>query len=267
MATPFKPPKATINKEELIRLAKEQNAAKAAAMAQNAANENNDPGLVRRTSLIKPENATDKLRIIFDNSGSMEGIKIQNAKEGVVEFLRNCTPNATAVAIHLLNNTGKSQWDDRDLIRLALPSNIENTTLSSDLILLASEIIHDSVDAVGGTPLYARIEDALKAIPLASRLVVFSDGCPDSRGNRDSILRSAKSKGIPIDTVYTEEPNSYADSSAIAEMKYIAEMTGGIFLDLSKGSIKDGLKYLAPTKRLMLMDASFKAKLEKGEIK
>jgi hypothetical protein len=198
-----------------------------------------------------------------------DGNKIADAKEGVVEFLRNCTQNATAIAIHLLNPEGEREYDyDSSSYKyLPLPTAIENATLTSDIVLLASEITEPSVQPTGGTPLYETIAKALAATPRATRLVAFSDGQPGGCYEKERILKSAKNAGIPIDTVFIADKNELygRNLSAISEMKYIAEMTGGIFLDLSKGDIKSGLKYLAPAKRLMLMDSSFKAKVERGE--
>jgi hypothetical protein len=254
---PFVPPKSQVNKADLIALRKKQ-AAESAAKASPQG----DPlstALARAKNLIRPEDAKDKLRLIFDNSSSMSGQRLSNAKEGVVEFLKNCTPNSTAIAIHLLNS-GYEEWSSS---QLQLPSNVKNATMSSDLILYASEIVDDSVEAIGGTPLYTTIEAALDAVPVATRLVAFTDG---ESGDHDSgQLKRARAQGIPIDTVFVS--NGYSDPAAIRELKHIAEFTGGIFLDLSKGNVREGLKYLAPTKRLMLMDSAFKAKLERGEIK
>ena len=53
-------------------------------------------------------------------------------------------------------------------------------------------------------------------------------------------------------------------------MQRLAEATGGIYLvfDSNKGvNFAQAFKYLSPTKRLMLMNAEFKAKLERGEVK
>jgi hypothetical protein len=273
---PFVAPKQKINKEEVIKLRKAQAAEAAAranaALAQSGAKPE-DAALLRSKDWIKPEDATDRLRIIFDNSGSMQdeskGLgKMQSAKDGVVEFLRNCTPNSTAVAIHLLNP--KSNYDYVAGHALALPKHIESAKMTSDIILLASEILDPSIDATGGTPLYETIKIALAANdPVATRLVAFSDGSPQGCSDKYEILNDAKRRGIPIDTVYIcdKYESQYSSSKAIAEMKYIAEMTGGIFLDLSKGDIKSGLKYLAPAKRLMLADSSFKAQVERGEVK
>lgn len=256
---PFVPPKSSINKADLIALRKKQ-AAESAAKTSTQVGDPNSVALARAKDLIKPEDAKDKLRIIFDNSSSMSGPKIENAKEGVVEFLKNCTPNSTAIAIHLLNS-GYDEYSES----LALPLNIKNSALSSDLIMYASEIIDPSVQARGGTPLYTTIEAALSSVPIATRLIAFSDGEPTDTHNKTETLKHAKQLNIPIDTVFVSD--GYQDQDCIRELKYIAEYTGGIFLDLSKGNIKEGLKYLAPTKRLMLMDSSFKSKVERGEVK
>lgn len=256
---PFVPPRSNINKADLIKLRKQQ----AAESAAKVSTQNGDPNstfLARASSWIKPEDATDKLRIIFDNSSSMSGKKIEDAKQGVVEFLKNCTPNSTAVAIHLLNSSCYD-WSDSH----SLPVGIKNATLSSDLVMSASEIVDDSVEARGGTPLYQTIDAALTAAPRATRLVAFSDGEPTDTQLRSHALSFAKSEKIPIDTVFVSD--GYRDPDCIRELKLIAEETGGIFLDLSQGDFKTGLKYLAPVKRLLLADASFKGKVERGEVK
>jgi hypothetical protein len=277
MVAPFTPPKGNnLAKAAMIELRKAQAAAAEAQLKAEAFKNKGfetsstvkaeDAALARAKSFISPSEAPDRLRIIFDNSGSMDGPKLDAAKQGVVEFLKNCTPNATAVAVHLLNPKGA--YDYKENCALSLPKNIESATLTSDIILLASEITEPSVEATGGTPLYQVIEAALRAEPKATRLIAFSDGSPEQTSKKDQILRTAKEMGIPIDTVFIadKDESSYYHIGPISEMKHIAEMTGGIFLDLTRGSIKSGLKYLAPSKRLMLSDSSFKGKVERGEI-
>ena len=62
---------------------------------------------------ISASDAPEKIRIIFDDSGSMSGKKIQDAILGCEEFMRNCIPNTTAVAVHPMN------YDQRDLSNLS----------------------------------------------------------------------------------------------------------------------------------------------------
>ena len=259
---PFIPPQRASAKEALIALRKKQ----AAEAAARASGNTESTALARAKTFIPPEEAQDRLRIIFDNSGSMQGNPIKQAKEGVVEFLRNCTPNATSVAIHLLNNKAGDEYDEEleQYNALALPVTIESCTLSSDLVLLASEVSYKAIRPTGSTPLYETLDTALDAIPRATRLVAFSDGCPDSSLGKKKVFAKAIEHRIPIDTVYISGEEEYF--YAIQELKEIAEATGGIFLNLAKGDFAKSLKYLAPVKRMMLADSSFKSRVEKGEV-
>lgn len=240
-----------------------------------------DGAIKRFIPSVQPEDAASRIRIIFDNSGSMNSparvmsiydpnakTKISEAKEGCVEFMRNCTPNKDAVAIHLLNNDGEmSDWDELEQQRItySLPALIANETITTDLILIASNISSDLIKPTGGTPLMETIERAYNAQPKATRMVAFSDG--DATGSRSmDICYRCKKDGIPIDTVFF----GVAGTSGAIFMQQIAEITGGIFLvfDPAKGvKFADAFKYLTPGKRLMLMDKSFKEKLERGEVK
>lgn len=223
------------------------------------------------TSMVKyisPNECPDRTRIVFDDSGSM-GIQIQNAKNGVVEYLKNCIPNQSAVAVHFMNT---QSW---------------SANLTSNLPQLGQDILEASLSS-GGTPFFNTLKKALEATPRLTRLVAFTDGSPtDSlkaeesdeligyHSNRidswimsaDVIIKIAKSQQpeIPIDTVffgdlkYSERP--------VQLLKYLSEKTGGFFLhfDPSKPNIWKQLKYLAPVNRLALTDGSFRAKVERGE--
>lgn len=226
----------------------------------------------RKIDFISPEEATNKLRIIFDNSGSMstqikDKSAVEHAKEGVVEFLRSCTPNKDAVAVHLLNNqAGRRGWYDNEEGENLIPNCILASDLFSDLVSLASAMMSEAIGAVGGTPLYDRIKEAQAAEPTATRYVAFSDGEPNNFIYEAAVIETAKARETPIDTVFFGSSHE----SGCQIMKRLAEQTGGIFLifDPAKGvSFKDAFKYLSPAKRLMLMNAEFKAKLERGEIK
>jgi hypothetical protein len=198
---------------------------------------------------------SDSLRV-----GDTYSNKIKEAKKGVVEFLRNCTPNKDAVAIHLLNTLSSRLEEGKEL-----PKALQLCTLETDLVYLASSIDIDSISPMGGTPLFETLLKALKIEPKATRLIAFSDGEPNWY-DREEIYELAKASSIPIDTVFFGTvPSRGADT-----MQEIAERTGGLFLafDPAKGvSFASAFKYLSPGKRLQLMNAEFKAKLERGEIK
>lgn len=237
-------------------------AAKARASAKFA-----EGALIKYTP---PAECVERSRIIFDDSGSM-GSQLENAKRGVIEYLKNCIPNQTAVAVHFMNTTS---W---------------NTTLRSDLPQLAQDIKETELRS-GGTPFFNTIKKALEATPRATRLVAFTDGAPTDklqaegdaeiqsmwhrsdtwRSSADVVIRISKSQSpaIPIDCVYFGEQNSYTQPN-INLLKYLAESTGGFFMvfDPAKMDFATGMKYLAPVNRLRLTDGSFRAALERGEVK
>lgn len=223
---------------------------------------------------VSPAECAERNRIVFDDSGSMCG-QIENAKNGVVEYLRNCIPNQTAVAVHFMNTKA---W---------------STKLRTDLPMLGTDILESSLSS-GGTPFFNTLKHALEAEPKLTRLIAFTDGAPtdrlqgeegssslagyysfDSRqgwiSSADVIIKIAQHIGgekcIPIDTVYFGGRDE--DSNEIQLLKYLSEKTGGIFLhfDPAKVNFRTAFKYLAPTKRLMLADKSFRDSLERGEQK
>lgn len=234
---------------------------------------------------IPPADAINKIRIIADNSGSMgsyadysstnkfteENRKLNQAKKGIIEFLRNCVPNKDAVAIHMLNKYTRNTYQEEYMEdeSSTISDLINNSTLCTDLVLLASAVDNDAIKPIGGTPLFEVIARVLITEPKATRIVAFSDGAPDSSDTINyeiDAIKSAQEKKIPIDTVFF---GSALDKGAEV-MKDIAEKTGGIYIsfDPAKGvSFATAFKYLSPGKRLMLMNAEFKAKLERGEIK
>jgi hypothetical protein len=226
-----------------------------------------------KREFTKPEECKNRIRIVFDNSGSMNtqitmpnvngqsGIfssRMTEAKKGVIEFLRNCTPNKDAVAIHMLNKYGSYYEEDQTISPL-----IANSELCSDLIRLASAVDNPKLTPIGGTPLFETLESTLEAEPKATRLVAFSDGEANSTQKMGVVISLALRYKIPIDTVFF---GSYASST----LKELAEATGGIFItfDLAKGvSFASAFKYLTEGNRKMLLDDNFKAKLERGEVK
>ena len=241
-------------------------AKKAAIEAARGAKAQNDSAIMR---WINPADCPERNRIVFDDSGSMGGY-IEDAKKGVVEFLKNCTPNQTAVAIH--------------------PMNSEEMKLQSDLIQLALDVQAKRFKSGGRTPFFNTCKIALEAKPVLTRLVAFTDGSPTDRlqseegesairdyyqrdfwhDSADIIIKIAKNtvpdKVIPIDTVFFGDVRS---TNEIALLKYLSESTGGIFLhfDPAKINFKTAFKYLAPVFRAQLTDGNFRAAVERGEKK
>lgn len=244
-----------------IGTSKNPNAAKAAALAAaraKAAPSASD-GAIQKW--ISPAEAKERIRIIFDDSGSMSS-QIQNAKDGVVEFFRNCIPNQTAVAVHML-----------------CASNEKLQTMNSNLIEAAS-VLKDAKVGLGGTPLFSTFRQAANSLPGATRFVLFTDGEPDReapcdwqhpyegaewyREEADKLIAQAKELKTPVDTVFFGRASH---ENAIRLMKYIADGTGGFFLhfDPAKVNFRTAFKYLAPVNRLMLTSESVRREIESGQ--
>lgn len=197
-----------------------------------------------------PTEASHRIGIVFDDSGSMHGAKIKDAHEGVEEFIRNCDPKNTAIAVYPMNaDCGAKQY-----------------RLTRKLFEIAQGI--KAYAPTGGTPLFETLELMLKAESL-TRAIVFSDGSPnwgdESQFGESSIATAVELK-IAVDTVYI---GSALDTKSVQIMKNIAERTGGVFLvfEPGKANFKTAFKYLSPGMRAMLMDKSFVAKVESGEVK
>lgn len=198
-----------------------------------------------------PEEATDRIGIVFDDSGSMlSHNKIQDAQEGTIEFLRSCNPETTAVSVYPLNAR-----------EIKLNVDLPNTALKI-------KEIHPS----GGTPILTTLRKLIET--KITRIVLFSDGQPTDIYNSSTsyitasvieLCSSAKEKEIVIDTVYISSATN--DSSAEEFLKYLARATGGIFLRFKAGesSFRNSFKYLAPAYRALLADKSFVDKIQSGE--
>jgi hypothetical protein len=215
---------------------------------------------------IPPGECPDRNRIVFDDSGSMGGY-IEDAKCGMIEYLRNCIPNQTSVAIHFMN------------------SITCDTQLESNLLKLAGDIREMNL-RIGGTPFFNTLRKALEATPTLTRLIAFTDGSPTDQlsaeestemfsswdtssvwtSSANVIIKIAHAigAGIPIDTVYFGKGNE--DRQEIVLLKYLSSKTGGYFLhfDPAKVNFAQAFKYLAPVNRLMLASASFRAQVESG---
>lgn len=247
--------------------------AKARSIKPDALVNSNKPKTETKIEFIPAEGCVNKIRIVFDNSGSMGVDKMEDAKKGTVEFLRNCVPNQDAVAVHLLEQPYERDWDDEgdvgSISKLgSLSPLLKTATLTSDLLSLASAVDSKANHATGGTPLYKTCQDALNAVPKASRLVAFSDGVPnyDDKNREETTIQLALREEIPIDTVFFGS----STDNGFDVMKRLASRTKGIFLhfDPAKGvDFKTAFKYLSPGKRFMLNDDNFKAALQRGDVK
>lgn len=195
---------------------------------------------------VKPEQCVERIRIIFDDSGSMSGQKIIDAREGVVEFMRNCIPNQVAVAVHPMNE---------DVIKM-----------DTNLPAISKQV--QGIDATGGTPLFETWSAAERIEPRASRYVIFSDGAPNYSDKKDACIQYCINNEITCDTVLIET-NPDPRSRQYMLLKEIADRTHGIFMvfDRNKMDFKSGFKYLAPINRLSLNAPGMIEALQEGRLK
>ena len=201
-------------------------------------------GLASRLAKLKSNDQltitkVNRLGIIFDDSGSMSGEPIKLAHDAIDEFVKSCNRNDTNLALYPLNAAHKSL-----------------TSSFADIAIYGIRI-----PATGGTPLYSKLTELLTQEDI-TRAVAFSDGQPGDRLRKTECLSAYKEKGVPVDAVFIG-----SIGNGDAEMKEIAEVTGGIYMHFTDASVlAKGFKYLAPAYRGMLMSAEFKAKVERGEV-
>lgn len=235
---------------------------------------------------VSPEQALERVEIIFDNSSSMGTQALRDAKEGVTEFMRACIPNETAIRITPLN----VDYSGASVIKF-----------TCNLPVIAAEL--EKYRSTGNTPLYSKLKFALDHDDrrhndlFASRIIAFSDGdatdgyarraggeyetteeggyrLKPNQATTDSdthiaVVSEAKALNVAIDTcLIWDGRGEKEDSKAYRTMKALADDTGGVFILFEKGKcdFRRGFKYLTKGNRLLLMDNNFKNKLEAGEI-
>jgi Mg-chelatase subunit ChlD len=217
---------------------------------------------------ILPHLAKEAVVIVFDDSGSMDHQKIQDARDGVTEFMRECVPNETAVKIAPLNEV--------------------EISFSCNLPSLALQVV--KIHASGGTPLYEVTQRNMyqDGEVKPTRMILFSDGSPNNPGSWEypkgdyssserhyefsiahkKTIEMAIERGIALDTCLIADRGYSKKDVEYMVMEDLAAKTGGIFIVFEKGkcSFKHGFKYLTKGNRLLLMDSNFKNALESGQI-
>jgi hypothetical protein len=194
------------------------------------------------------------------------GHDLENARTGTIEFMRNCDLT-TAVAIHFMNT--------RDERLAALSSNLVET----------ANLLQNKILSSGGTPFFTTLRNAMAALPIATRYVLFTDGEPTDalnmaedrfgdpkwklnnlKENAKSSIEEARKQKAPIDTVFFGSENEWTET-AREFLKFLSDSTGGYFMvfDPAKVSFKTAFKYLAPTHRKLLASESVRKEIENGK--
>lgn len=187
--------------------------------------------------VLPPAKMPDRIGIVMDDSGSMAGQPMTDAHTGIVEFLKNCKPTSTAVAVY--------------------PMNATPMILCTTLPALATLV--QAIRASGSTPALETLIKMLKQEQL-TRAIVFSDGAFWNQRMNEAV-NLAKEQKVPVDTVFIGPSD---ETKAIELMTELAERTGGLFLHFipGKSSFAQSFKYLTPGFRAMLADKSFADKIQ-----
>jgi len=199
---------------------------------------------------LDPLQCANRIGLIFDDSASMAGKPVEDARVACEEFLKSCGAD-TAVALYPLN---QPPWK-----------------LVTEMHLLVFQLL--TLQATGSTPTYRTLREML-AEPI-TRAVVFSDGDADETvrwatyGDNVSgatymqqVVALYKAGNIPVDTVFIGKDGS----EGCKNLQWLAKETDGIFMRFeSTAQLRSGLKYLAPATRALLANPEIKAKVERGE--
>jgi Mg-chelatase subunit ChlD len=196
----------------------------------------------------------NRIVIELDDSGSMGYDNMEMAKKAVEGFLTACNPLDTVVGVHAFSTN----------------TDIPMTSLFPKVIADVKRLV-----ASGGTPLYQALEKQGKISQdqRPNRIVAISDGQPDyyntygfgeynqaqlSGRTHRHMLEELRSMGLTVDAVFI---GGLEDTIGIANMKEIADLTGGIFIHFKDiTSFKNNLRYLAPGFRGMLTSGAVSIK-------
>lgn len=173
---------------------------------------------------IDPATMANRLVLILDDSGSMNGIsgdksKIDHLRDAIQGFLAQCDFSNTAVAITTMNKSLTTPLDRQ-----------------GSLLQMQASGIH----AIGSTPMAEAMEAALMSYSM-TRAILVSDG-GYTGANPIEQARAYANAEIACDCVHIGD-----DTSGERILQDIAEITHGIFIKFTDvASFGRNFKYLTP---------------------
>lgn len=147
-----------------------------------------------------PFGLPNRLVLMIDQSGSMDGEPIKLLENAVLDFVQKSNPADTAIQIE------------------SFPENL-SIDMTSDKMKLW--MLCMGLTANGGTPM-ANCMYRCKDVRM-TRAIIISDGQPNESPRAMAV--EYKEKNIPIDTVHIGSSTSGEDC-----LKEISEITGGLFV-------------------------------------
>jgi Mg-chelatase subunit ChlD len=162
----------------------------------------------------------NRLVIMIDQSGSMNGEPIKLLENAVQDFIQKSNPQDTAIAIESFPES----------------TSIEMTNDKMKLWMLCM-----GLRASGGTPMVDCMNRCIKM--KMTRAILISDGQPDYSPIQTA--RDYASREIPIDTVHIGDSEMGVDV-----LKEISEITGGLFVKFKDiRSFSTAFAFLLPETR------------------
>lgn len=164
----------------------------------------------------------NRLVIMIDQSGSMNGEPIKLLENAVQDFIQKSNPSDTAIAVESFPEE----------------TSIEMTNDKMKLWMLCM-----GLRASGGTPMLETMTRVLGTSSRMTRAIIISDGQPD----RSPIAgaREYARKEIKIDTVHIGDSEMGVDV-----LKQISEITGGLFVKFKDiKSFSTAFAFLLPETR------------------
>ncbi len=160
--------------------------------------------------LTESNNNTVSIALVIDNSGSMGGTGIENARNAVASCIKNMNADTQKLSIVAYDS---SSW-------IVTPLTNDKQSLNKGV---------QKLDALGGTAISTGIMGGLDSLKDASgtkAIILMTDGEDGSSGTMPAALQAAIQEKVPIFTVSM----GAADSEY---MNNIAVTTGGKFMEAS----------------------------------
>jgi len=165
------------------------------------------------TAVAKTIPKHERVALLIDRSGSMS-CSIPNA-DGTTADIKSRI-QAAIEAVHAIINNSNPKLTEYAFLSFSNGTDL-HVPWTSDYLEIAANCWPEPE---AGTPLGEAITDTLLLDPKPERIILLSDGQPDSRERAETAARAAAEQRVIIDTVGIGE----ADDGLMA---YIAEITGG----------------------------------------
>lgn len=156
--------------------------------------------------------------LLLDTSGSMAGTKIEQAKDGAVDFLGSVSVEGCATALAIFG----------DRAAMVCDPVAESSSLRRKVARLDSGIVGEGTDLAAGLKLAAKFPD-LHAV------VIVTDGLPNSQSEALSAAEVLKQRGVRILCIGTDD----ADQAFLAQLATQSDLAIHVEPRFLRASMRD----------------------------